>query len=108
MFKLEIGRKWPWVRRHQCPVLEAKFEPRYARQAWVRLPDGRMGIIDHLKVDGKLGVRPVMPDGSLFPNPAAHWSQKDRKRIPEEIAVDLSVLRPLPHKEIPAQFRQEL
>jgi len=58
------------------------------RQERVILPDGRIGVIDHLKPDGKLGVRPINPiTGMFLPNRSEHWSEDERARIPEEIAL---------------------
>ena len=72
---------------------------------WVRLPDGRIGVLDHLKTDGRFGVRPLTETFTYCLNTSEHWRMEDRLRIPEEISVALSDLRPLLPNEIPEQFR---
>lgn len=110
MFRLEFGGAFPWVREHKCPVAEPgkPVLPWQSHKAWVRLKDGRLGVIDHFKSDGNFGVRPMNPDGTYFPNPSTHWTDIARAKIPEEVAVssaDLIYVRP---DEVPETFRREI
>jgi hypothetical protein len=60
----------------------------------VILPDGRIGVIDHMKPDGKLGVRPIHPlTGAFYPNPSRHWTDAQRAKIPEELAISAHDIR---------------
>lgn len=95
MLNLSLSLRWPFIRRHSCPT----FDP-----ALVVIPDGRLGVINHLKSDGNLGIRPITPGGAFLPNPSAHWLQEDKIRIPEELALHPSVLRPLTRSEHPEAF----
>ena len=54
---------------------------------WVKLRDGRLGIVHHVKPDGSLAIRPVTKDHAFHPNTSSHWSLEDRLRIPEEVVV---------------------
>jgi hypothetical protein len=74
---------------------------------WVRLPDGRVGVIDHLKNDGHMGVRPITAQGEYFPNTSPHWEMADRLRVPEEVRIHTKDLTPLRYDEIPPEFRKE-
>ena len=94
MYKVGIGLKWPFIHRIHEQVAKRRYE-------WVMLPDGRPGIVDHAKLDGTLGVRPIKPDGLFYHNTTEHWSIEDRIRIPEEIAIRREDTRGLDPKDIP-------
>jgi len=104
MYSLELGGKFPWMRTHVC----AEADPKAKHKAWVWLPDGRMGVIDHLKSDGAFGVRPITSDGSYYPNTSTHWKMEDRLRIPEEVRIEAKDLRPVSYEELPSKFRREI
>ena len=74
---------------------------------WVVIhTEGRIGYIDHYKSDGKFGVRPVnFADGRHFPNTSQHWSNADRLKIPEELALTMKEFRAAEDTEIPALYR---
>jgi hypothetical protein len=76
-----------------------------SHKIWVWLPDGRKGVIDHLKTDGYFGVRPITDDGKYAQNTSTHWSLLDREKIPEELRLSSKDLRPLRPDEIPRAFR---
>ena len=76
------------------------------RRAWVVLKDGRVGYIDHYKADGFFGVRPVNPEtGFHYANPSSHWTDEQRKSIPEELALSIADLRGAQRTEIPIMYR---
>lgn len=55
---------------------------------WVVMNDGRLGVIHHRKKDGKYGVRPINAKTvSYLPNPSKHWSEENRQKYPEELAL---------------------
>lgn len=68
------------------------------------LPDGRVGLIDHFKGDGNLGIRPVDSQGNFYPNPSPHWTEEQRQASPEEVAIHASQLKPVPPEKIPLVF----
>lgn len=105
--RLSLTSKPPMPEAHKAPVLEPPQQVKYL--AWVRLPDGRCGYIDHYKTDGKFGVRPVdFVSGLHYPNTSTHWSMEDREKIPEEIVLRVGELRPAEVSEIPAQYRNSV
>jgi len=71
----------------------------------VILVDGRVGVLDHQKSDGKFGVRPLDVNGNYMPNTSTHWPMADRIRIPEELALSPDEFRPALPTEIPASLR---
>jgi hypothetical protein len=76
------------------------------RKCWAVTKDGRVGFIDHYKEDGKFGFRPVnFNTGRYYPNPSQHWTNEQRLKVPEELAVTLRDLRPAEMSEIPAMYR---
>lgn len=99
---VEVGGKFPWLRRHTCN----EAEPWQRHKPWVWLPDGRLAVIDHLKSDGKMGVRPITRAGEYLPNTSEHWTPAQRARIPEEVAVAPADLRPVLDQDIPHKFRR--
>lgn len=104
MFRLEFGGGFPWVRKH----VGCDTGCWQRHKAFVWLPDGRMGVIDHLKTDGKFGVRPLDGGGNYCRNTSTHWSDEDRLKIPEEIAFDAAILKPVDHRDIPHRFRRTI
>ena len=75
-------------------------------RAWVIIPDGRCGYIDHYKSDGHFGVRPVeFETGRHYPNPSTHWSEEERRAYPEELSLSINELRGASKEEIPSTFR---
>jgi len=74
--------------------------------AIVRIPDGRFGIVDHLKSDGKFGVRPVNVEGVFYPNPSKHWTNEQRMAIPEELALSAEELSHVTDEELPSGLRK--
>jgi hypothetical protein len=107
-FTVTLSKKWPWVSFSKTPsetlarsgepvppvevrVLVNKYPP-----VVVLLGDdygSTYGVIHHLKVDGKFGVRPVDDQGNFFPNRSEHWSPEQRAAIPHEISVSYKELR---------------
>lgn len=80
-----VQPKWPYfVRLYETDKIQYQKAP---NRHLVLLPDGRKGLIDHTKLDGMLGVRPVDDEGNYLPNPTKHWSMEDRLSIPEEISI---------------------
>lgn len=79
----EINWKWPFF--HGYIESEGKIisTDRFKGKTWVKLPDGRKGIIHHIKPDGRLGVRPIVNNDYCL-NTTLHWSIEERKAIPEE------------------------
>lgn len=107
---LALGGAFPWVRQHTCPPPATTYmEPLHPLQRrglpLVVLPDGRIGVIHHLKTDGNLGVRPLDSAGEFLPNTSAHWSDLQRRMVPEEVAIHSSQLRPPRLDELPALLR---
>ena len=94
------------------PFIPAVGEPSHPDnvrfKAWcVILIDGRVGYIDHYKTDGRFGVRPVdFMTGRHFPNPSQHWTNDQRLKIPEELALSLREIRAAEDYELPAEYRQ--
>lgn len=91
----EFGGKFPWMRRHDCPACPAHNLP------LVVMRDGRKGVIHHLKPDGTLAVRPIDAQGNFLPNPVPHWTPEQRAAIPEEVAVQVTDVRPPERDEAP-------
>lgn len=92
---IELGGKFPWVRRHLCappPPVPPAWKV-HEDKTWYLLPDNRLGIVDHVKPNGTLAVRPITPEGKFYPNTSAHWPDEDRERIPEEVVVSLDQLK---------------
>ncbi len=99
---LEVNRSFPYVHLRKDVYAAKDVNPQLKQLTWVILPDGRPGVVDHVKPDGTLGVKPVNPlTGEFFPNPTEHWSMEDRWRIPEEIAIAPSQIRNAEKSEIP-------
>lgn len=97
-----ISSKFPWL--HRLRHLESELAPTIG-QRWVVLPDGRVGIVNHKKQDGKYGVRPIdAATGAFYLNPAQHWPESARKQIPEEVSLAEEELRDAEHHEIPKVF----
>lgn len=102
-----LSRRWPFVKRVHDPrtLLHPSAEVLKPRH-WVVLPDGRVGYVDHHKRDGYMGVRPVHQDtGEDLPNPAPHWTDEQRKAIPEEVAVRQEHTRDAAKHELPHVLR---
>lgn len=79
-------------------------------RAWVVInADGRCGYVDHYKQDGKFGIRPVeFATGRHYPNPSQHWTNEQRLKVPEELALTLKDFRAAEEHEIPVQYRRHL
>lgn len=93
----------PAVGEASTPGPEVKY------RAWVKIPDGRVGYIDHYKADGRFGVRPVDFDtGRHFPNTSQHWTNEQRLKVPEELALKIGDIYAAGDDEIPAQYRDTL
>ena len=77
------------------------------RKAWaVILADGRVGYIDHYKVNGLFGVRPVRFDNGMhYPSTSEHWTPEQRASIPEELALKITEIRGAQPDEIPPTWR---
>ena len=75
------------------------------RKAWVVMKDGRVGYIDHYKPGGRFGVRPVSEEGLHFANPSSHWTDEQRRQIPEELALSVNEFRGAALDEIPGRWR---
>jgi len=68
---------------------------------WVWLKDNRAAVIDHIKTDGKCGVRPVdLKTGKFYPNLNTNWSIEDRMKYPEEYALTRSQFVPFTDIEL--------
>lgn len=82
-------------------------DPNVRFKAWcVVLSDGRVGYIDHYKTDGRFGVRPVdLNTGLHYPNPSQHWTNDQRLKIPEELALSLKEIRAAEDNELPPEYR---
>lgn len=90
----------PKVANASAPDQSAK------RRAWVMLQDGRVGYIHHYKINGLFGVRPVGYDSGLhYPNPSEHWSDEDKLKVPEEIALSIRDFRAAEPLEVPPMWR---
>lgn len=106
--------KWPWQKPPKVVVAPApppKVEPVIIEKPKLlhnsNLPlvifDGnRLGLIDHLKEDGNLGIRPLTSSGQFLPNRSTHWSEEQKAQVPDEYAIHPSKLRPPKQHEIPA------
>lgn len=90
-----LNTKWPFIKRlvpettEKAPAQEANpTQPPLAAPDLERvtLPDGRPGVIHHVKTDGNLGVRPIDANGRYLLNPNTTWKRADRVAIPEEYA----------------------
>lgn len=90
-----------------APVANAAKPPEGIKhKAWVVIEDGRVAYIDHYKINGKFGVRPVGFDSGLYyPNPSEHWTEAQRMEIPEELALSVREFRAATDEEIPPMFR---
>jgi len=81
--------------------------PTAKNKAWVVLKDGRVGYIDHYKINGLFGVRPVVFESGLYyANPSEHWSEDQKLEVPEEIALSVSEIRAAEIHEIPTMWRK--
>lgn len=75
-------------------------------RAWVVIPYGRVGYIDHYKSDGRFGVRPVNPETGLhYLNRSEHWSEAQRADFPEELSLSIAEVRAATTDEIPREYR---
>lgn len=102
---LEFGGGFPFIRLHEKRA-QPWEAPDLSEKEWVVLPDGRCGVVDHIKWDGVLGVRPVnIGNGEYLPNTTQHWTMADRWSIPEELAVTREQVRPAAKHEIPEKYR---
>lgn len=71
-------------------------------RTWVVIPDGRIGVIDHVKPNGHIAVRPVNQETwKYYPNTSKHWTEEQRNSVPEEICVDPTFTRPAPAACVP-------
>lgn len=121
MFTRRYSWRWPFVRKvpkitigdlgiyaeHRLP--QAFDEAiRYKRWVVVVVHDPNiLGVVDHIKPNGQLGVRPVDPKtGKYWLNSSMHWALPDRIRIPEEWALYEDEVRNAFEKEIPKVVRQ--
>jgi hypothetical protein len=122
---LELGGAFPWVHKFEqrekivervvymdlqkpAPPSPQSLRDKLAGLNWVVLPDGRTGYIHHTKTDGNIGVRPVdLETGVDLPNTSPRWSQVDRLKIPEEIALSQQAVRAAEEKELPMPLRQQ-
>lgn len=52
-----------------------------------------------------MGVRPITASGEYMPNLSAHWTEAQKRAIPEEYAVHPSKLRPPMQHEIPEIYK---
>ena len=87
----KIGGEFPFLHRMKC--LETSSQTAM-RGKLVRLQDQRVGLIDHIKSDGKVAVRPInLTTGEFYPNRSEHMSDEQRKAIPEELSVNRNELR---------------
>jgi hypothetical protein len=104
---LVLSTRWPLVRRVRDPkTLLVASDAVKSPKHWVVLPDGRVGYVEHHKADGNAGIRPVDRDtGEDLPNPAAHWSDAQRRAIPEEVALPMSAVRDATPEELPHVLR---
>lgn len=93
MFRLEINGTFPFIHKFipKFVAIEGKLED-LSHKRWVTLPDGRKGVVDHIKRNGLLAVRPVV-NGEYCLNPTLHWSLEERKAIPEEIVLSEKEIR---------------
>jgi hypothetical protein len=84
------------------------FDEDIRHKKWVVIKDtGQIAVIDHMKSDGKLGVRPVDPlTAAYLPNTSKHWSWDDRIRIPHELALPPGKVRVASEDEIPHIVRK--
>lgn len=84
-----------------------KPPPTVKQLCWVIiLKDDRVGYIHHYKTDGKFGVRPVhFKFGTHFPSPVAHWTEEERLKHPEELALTLRDFRPAEADEVPLIYQ---
>ena len=68
---------------------------------------GDIAVVDHIKSDGILGIRPIDPKmGTYLPNMSKHWSWDDRIRIPHEVALHPNKVRRASPEEIPMVIRR--
>lgn len=119
MFTRRYSWRWPFVTKipkitigdiglyaeHRLPQ---SFDEsiRYKRWVVVTGPD-ILGVVDHVKPNGQLGVRPINhKTGNYFPNSSLHWTWPDRLRIPEEWALYEDEVRSAFESEIPKIVRQ--
>lgn len=84
---IEFTKTFPFYRKVILTLTQAIKEADSKDKPRVMLPDGRIGVIDHVKWDGVLGVRPIDSNGDYCLNTTLHWSLEERKRVPEEIAI---------------------
>lgn len=78
-----------------APIPELPKPPLKYPAVVVYLPAGGLGVVNHIKSNGMLGVRPVDDNGNYFQNLSAHWSEEQRKSIPHELAIHISQLKPV-------------
>jgi hypothetical protein len=91
------------------PLITSVPDSSCMRRAWVILDDGRVGYIHHYKDDGHFGVRPVdLETGRHFANTSKHWSEEQRRQVPEELALSVNGFRGAKRDEIPVMYRQHV
>lgn len=93
---------FPFIHKRSDVVAHADVPKELKTLEWVTLPDGRVGVVHHVKRDGTLGVRPVNREsGQYYLNTSLHWDVEDRKRIPEEIAISRDEVSAAESRDIP-------
>lgn len=112
-WRLPFIRRVPRITMGDIGIFAAEREPcpfdesvRYKR--WVVVVEPNiLGVVDHVKPNGQLGVRPVNSKTGLYwPNASEHWTWPDRLRIPEEWALYEEEVRNATEKEIPKIVRE--
>lgn len=118
MFSRRYSWRWPFVRKvpkitigdlgiyaeHRLPQ-EFDERIRYKRLVIIKEPN-ILGVVDHVKGNGQLGVRPIDPKtGRYWPNSSNHWTWPDRLRFPEEWALYEDEVRNAFESEIPKIVR---
>lgn len=95
--------QWQWplvvVRRKPPPAPLLVPAPLKYPPVLVNLPDGSLGVLNHIKPNepGMVGVRPVDIYGNYFANMSEHWSEAQRQTVPHEVAIALTDLKPVVH-----------
>lgn len=94
-----------WIRMR---VMENPlFDKNIRTKQWVVIKATKqIAVVDHVKSDGCLGVRPVdSVRATYLPNPSKHWPWADRIRVPYEISVHPSKVRAANPDDLPEIFR---
>lgn len=119
MFTRRYSWRWPFVRKipkitigdiglyaeHRLPL---PFDETILFKRWVIVTEPNIvGVVDHVKPNGQLGVRPINKNtGTYWPNSSSHWTWSDRVRIPEEWALYEDEVRNAFESEVPKIVRQ--